>query len=416
MSQLETDYDNYLATVEEMLTAEGLEDAATILRTASSRIEAAEYDNWNGGTTTWAIYLTVAPSTYSGLSSRRESLQRQINERLEPVIRQFTQDRCYVSIVPRVQPRPEWREIKGGVSRETRQNIVDGLKLDKVPFNGRSDEVEFLQRIFDLNTLPSHDSRFKDAAGDIWQHRYNNNDWDDDWVYGDSRFALMTGPTEMFLRFLCEMVHPVVRPERDEALKLVEHFNDQLRRDGWSLFQEEKIAGRPRFVARQIKDSTPRSVSRARTVADALDAGSMQKQIERLENSVDHDPALAIGTAKELVETCCKSILTKLNVPFSRGADLPELTKLVAKELQLVPDGISDTAKGAEIIRLVLRNLQSLTHYLAELRGLYGTGHGKDGKHRGLEPRHARLAVGSAVTFIDFISDTYRRRTEKKQP
>jgi hypothetical protein len=335
-----------------MLTAEGLEDAATILRTASSRIESTDFDNWNGGTTTWTIYLTIAPTTYSSLSSRREALQNQINERLQPVLKQFTNDRCSVLIAPRVQPRPEWRETKGGVSRETRQNIVDGLKLDKVSFHGRSDEVEFLQRIFDLNTLPSHDSRFNNAAGDIWQHRYNNNDWDDDWVYGDSRFALMTGPTETFLRS-CEMVHPVIRPEREEALKLVEHFNDQLRRDGWALFQEEKIAGRPRFVARQIKDSTPRSVSRARTVADALDAGSMQKQIERLENAVDHDPALAIGTAKELVETCCKSILTKLNVSFSRGADLPELTKLVAKELQLVSDGISDSAKGAEIIRLV---------------------------------------------------------------
>lgn len=87
------------------------------------------------------------------------------------------------------------------------------------------------------------------------------------------------------------MVHPVVRPDRNEALRLVEHFNDQLRRHGWALVEEEKIAGRPRFIARQLKDSTPRSVSRARSVADALDAGWMQKEIERLENAVERDPA-----------------------------------------------------------------------------------------------------------------------------
>jgi len=137
----------------------------------------------------------------------------------------------------------------------------------------------------------------------------------------------------------------------------------------------------------------------------------MQKEIQRLENAVERDPALAIGTAKELIETCCKSILSKRNIAFSRGADLPELTKLLAKELQLVPDGISDSTKGADTIRLILRNLSSLTHYLAELRGLYGTGHGRDGKHRGLEPRHARLAVGTAVAFIDFVTDTHRKRT-----
>jgi len=61
------------------------------------------------------------------------------------------------------------------------------------------------------------------------------------------------------------------------------------------------------------------------------------------------------------------------------------------------------------------RNLSSLTHYLAELRGLYGTGHGRDGGHRGLEPRHARLAVGAAVSFIDFVTDTYHRRVDREQ-
>lgn len=140
----------------------------------------------------------------------------------------------------------------------------------------------------------------------------------------------------------------------------------------------------------------------------------MQKEIERLENAVERDPALAIGTAKELIETCCKSILSKRNVQYPRSADIPELTKLLAKELQLVPDDIPEKAKGAETIRLILRNLSALTHYLAELRSLYGTGHGRDGKHRGLEPRHARLAVGTAVVFRDFVTETYRRRSEPK--
>ena len=139
----------------------------------------------------------------------------------------------------------------------------------------------------------------------------------------------------------------------------------------------------------QVKNAGARSVSRARSVADALNAGWMQKEIERLENSIDRDPALAIGTAKELVETCCKSILTKCGVKISRSADLPELTKFLVKELKLVPEDISESVRGSETIRLILRNLSSLTHYIAELRGLYGTGHGRDGKHRGLEPRHA---------------------------
>jgi hypothetical protein len=136
----------------------------------------------------------------------------------------------------------------------------------------------------------------------------------------------------------------------------------------------------------------------------------MQKEIERVENAIDRDPALAIGTAKELVESCCKSVLTKRGVLYSTSADLPTLTKLVAKELGLVPEDITDAKKGAETIKLILRNLAALTQYLAELRGLYGSGHGRDGRHRGLQPRHARLAVGAAVSFIDFVTETFRER------
>jgi hypothetical protein len=409
------DPDRYLATAAEVLMAEGMTDAAEILRTSMAKVEETGYDNWNGGTTIWTIYLLLDPVAYAQLGAKREGLEEQINKRLKPIFDQVTNDWYSVTIAPKVAPRPEWRHAKGDVSRATRQNIVDGLKIDQVAWSGRWEDVEFLQRLYDLKTLPSADTRFKNAAGDIWQHRVNNpTDWSDDWVYDDPRFDLLQGPTDAFLRFLCEMVHPVVRPDRNEALKLVQHFNDQLRLEGWNLVEEEKIAGRPRFVAKRLQVAGGRSVSRARTVADALDAGWMQKEIARLENAVEPDPALAIGTAKDLVESCCKSILTKRGVEVSRKADLPELTKLLAKELKLVPEGISDEAKGSETIRRILRNLSALTQYLAELRGLYGSGHGRDGKHRGLEPRHARLAVGAAAAFIEFVTETHHQRDNLK--
>ena len=141
----------------------------------------------------------------------------------------------------------------------------------------------------------------------------------------------------------------------------------------------------------------------------------MQKEIERLENAVDRDPALAIGTAKELVESCCKKVLTKRSGAYASGADLPPLTKLVANELGLVPERFTDAAKGAETIRLISRNLAVLTQYLSELRGLYGSGHGRDGRHRGLQPRHAQLAVGAAVSFIDCVTETFPERQFREE-
>ena len=60
--------------------------------------------------------------------------------------------------------------------------------------------------------MESNDSRFPNAIDDIWQHRINNpNDWEDNWIFNDSRFNLMSCDDSIFLNFLCEMIHPIVR-------------------------------------------------------------------------------------------------------------------------------------------------------------------------------------------------------------
>jgi hypothetical protein len=403
-----------LGTVHALLQAEGMNEAAQVVRTYAARTKQTGYDNWNGGTELWDVYFEVPATDYARLGSRREQLEEQITARLKVALEAATQDWYSGKIVPARELKKDWRAEVPTLPRDVRVNIVDGMRLEQIAWQGGLDDVEFLSRLYDLQKLPSHDGRFKDASGDIWQHCINNDDWDHYWIFGDDRFGLVDGSVEAFLRLLCETVHPVVRPDRDAALKIVSHYNDQLRPAGWEIVEEDRIGGRPRFTYRQTSNHGHRAVSRAKTVADALNAGWMAKEIERLEHAVDGDPALAIGTAKDLVESCCKSILTKRGIGFSRSADLGDLAKLVAKELQLVPEGISEEARGVKNIRSVLGNLTALTHNLAELRGLYGSGHGRDGQHRGLQPRHARLAVASAVAFIDFVADTYRERETTK--
>ena len=302
------------------------------------------------------------------------------------------------------------------MSLKVRLNIIDYLTIERIRWTGDLNDVEFLQRVFDLRSLPSHDTRFNDAKRDIWQHRVYNHDWDDDWIYKDRRLDFLHVPTDIFLHFVCQIVHPVVRSDLNESRKLVQHFNEQLQLDGWQIVEEGEIAGHPRFEARQMPSGGIQLVSRAHSVASALDADWMRDEIERLPEAMEHDPALAIGTAKDLVETCCKSILSHRKVQISGKETLPQLTKLLAKELKLVPEGISNEAKGVESIRLILNNLSALTHHLAKLRGLYGSGHGRDGKHRGLTARHARLAVGAAVTFIEFMTETHCQRGNKNAP
>lgn len=64
------------------------------------------------------------------------------------------------------------------ISEVTRRNILDSLLARDVPYFGRLDLIEFLGRTWDLSQMPSSNSRFEDAEGDIWQHMVKNNDWD----------------------------------------------------------------------------------------------------------------------------------------------------------------------------------------------------------------------------------------------
>lgn len=259
--------------------------------------------------------------------------------------------------------------------------------------------------------MPSYDTRFKSADEDIWQHRENNFDWDDTWIFGDSRFNLVGCSDAEFLRFICETVHPVVRPDSEEAAKIVSFFNEQLRNAGWELVEEEKIAGRATFSARKSNEFHSQ-ITRATSVAQILSSNWMQTEIRRIQDSIESDPALAIGTAKDLIESCCKSILTQLagTEVAEKGDDLPTLSKKLCKALALVPEGITNEAKGADIIKRTLSNLAAITKGVAELRSLYGSGHGRDGHHSGLEPRHARLAASCAIAFVEFATETFLKR------
>ena len=59
-----------------------------------------------------------------------------------------------------------------------------------------------------------------------------------------------------------------------------------------------------------------------------FDIPELIRQIERMRLAVEDDPGLAIGTAKELIETTCKTILSDHDIEFQ---DSEEITKLVKK-------------------------------------------------------------------------------------
>ena len=299
------------------------------------------------------------------------------------------------------------------ISEITRRNIFDFIQVEGYNYCGRLEETEFLSRIFDLDILPSSDSRYKNASGDIWQHRINNpNDWPDNWVYSDRRFNLLKCDDVIYLQFLCEMIHPLVRINATEVSKILLIFNENLKNDRYEIVEKMRISDKPIFVGRQKISGHDSIKNKNSELTEILNAEYVSLQINLMEAAIETAPYLAIGTAKELIETCCKKILLERNKEINREWDLNQLVKKTNQELQLTPEDIDEQKKASKTIKTILGSLSAVVHGICELRNEYGSGHGKAAKFKGLSPRHAKLAVGAAATLAIFLLETHELRTD----
>jgi len=101
--------------------------------------------------------------------------------------------------------------MEHSISEVTRRAIIDHLTISGIRWSGRLQEDRFLGRLYDLISMPSTDHEFGMPPVTLFSTG-NWNDWSDDWVLTDHRFNLLHESDEQFLRFLCETVHPEVRP------------------------------------------------------------------------------------------------------------------------------------------------------------------------------------------------------------
>ena len=289
----------------------------------------------------------------------------------------------------------------------TRRNIWDGILITGIDPYGRLEEPDFLGRIWDLSSLPSTDNRFRDAYRDIWQHRINNYDWDESWLLSDSRINLLNCDDSIFLQFLCETIHPVIRNDSTEINKLIQLYNDNLFPDGFKIIEKTRISDKPIFAGVKRELTEEHLIKKNQEIKKRLSADYVMQQITLMESSIETSPHIAIGISKELIETCCKTIFEERKKGYDKNWDLPRLMKETTKLLKLTPNDIPNEVKAASSIKQILGSLSSVVQGIGEIRNEYGSGHGKDGKFVGLQPRHAKLAVGAASTLAIYLLETH---------
>ncbi len=242
--------------------------------------------------------------------------------------------------------------------------------------------------------------------GDVHLHRENFSDWGgEDWIYDDGRLDLMGCPDETLLRFLAEMVHPLVRPDQEKVTGIVDLVNRFLVRDGYQLEVASVISGKRIFAGVATIGQQAAGTDDARRVADDMASDHVAGQVTRMKASIVSDPALAIGTAKEFVESIAKGILREQGVPLTGNEPMPSLVQMARKELNLtISLEMDETLKGT------LTGLSRVTQGLAELRGKLGTGHGATPDVPRPPVEVARLVVGMATTLSVFLYEVHRNR------
>ena len=273
-------------------------------------------------------------------------------------------------------------------------------------------EIELISRVWDIDTIPSWDTRYPTFTGDLYQHRANNLDWQDDWIFSDDRFNLRGCDDDTLLAFLAALVYPELMIDQGSQEMAVEQFNVFLRPDGFQLSIVDHISGHPIYEGRPLGGFQRDSGSRVKEKFALLgNPNVLHDHFKVIERNIGSDPAQAIASSKELVETTMRVILDRSVVAHKNGDDLPTLYKKVADLLELQAKAVPESALASATTKRILGNLVATVQSLAELRNEIGRGHGRNRLSPAYE-RHARLALNASVTVTEFLIETWRHRVD----
>lgn len=406
------------------------------------------------------------------------------------------------------------------------EDLIFGNSQRRFNFWGTLRPADFLGRLYDLERIPPKDKRYKNAKEELESITFSGRAylyWD--WLFYDDRFPVKNGTDEELLEFLCNVLHPEVRDEKDLEYgtpvwcQVLEQLNRLVVNDGYNITFDGTISNHVVYswydttkrTLQTIKESdiTPfinlfvrngsvlnyssdefnkltkdilgvelspvYTITKGKSLVQFLHEGNdedvtalLGKLFEHYENeslyenerkkdskylnlykickkkihkfhssntviesyakelkkkfSTDYmssqialmiemqrkNPTEAIGKTKELIESCCSTILEERNEVIDKDCTVQQLVKATMKVLKVTPEDIPDKTPESKAIKTLLGNLAAIATNIATLRNKYGSGHGKSADYIGLEEHHAKLAIGSAITLVDFLWTSHK--------
>ena len=143
------------------------------------------------------------------------------------------------------------------------------------------------------------------------------------------------------------------------------------------------------------------------TVGSVEGRPAIEDQLERLRRASD-DPALLLGTAKEMLESTAKYVLEAFSVPYGSRKSFDELWHLTRDRLALLPEQVDTSKPGGAQVRAMLGASWTIAKTTNEIRNLEGTGHGRT-LPTGVTPEMAMLVVREACSVTELSLATLDR-------
>ena len=304
------------------------------------------------------------------------------------------------------------------ISEITRNDIFDIIEtgvdyLDKnglqehafMPLYGRLTELRFLERLYNLKTMPSSDRRYGNAEGDIIQHTVNNDDWPDGWVFSDKRFRLNNGSEDSFiLNFICELIHPAVRTNDDSWKHYLKAFNAVLANDGYELYPKMNLSGKEVYSYRRIDSvDIPNPIEKYNANLKVIGEGSYATAFLYHDDFYDMDVvvkrALSDLSEKEVARFEQEfHTLKRLNSP-----NIVRVYSISENPLQYTMERLDVTLESYILKRSSPLKLSVRKDLISQLLNALGYMHNKNILHRDLSPKNIMLKKyddGSVVVKV----------------
>lgn len=134
---------------------------------------------------------------------------------------------------------------------------------------------------------------------------------------------------------------------------------------------------------------------------------AIEDQLSRLRRATN-DPALLLGTAKEMLESTAKYVLDAFSVPYTSATSFDELWFHARDRLGMHPKDIDAATPGGSEIREILQSAWSIARMSNEIRNIDGTGHGRTLPAQ-MRPELALLVVREACSVAQMVLSSLDR-------